>query len=304
MLLPQKISVIISTYTLERGEDVLACIRSIKNQTLLPDEIILVLDPKEELITFFKEIIPKDVKLVISHGFGLSQARNSGVRAAMGDIIVFIDDDAVAEKKWLENLVKNYDSSCIVSVGGLIKPLWSKKKPIWFPDELLWTIGCCYKGLPKEKSHVRNAIGCNMSFRKIVFNNVGFFKENVGRFGTTLLAGEEAEFSMRIIEKTSVDSIIYDPSCLVYHRVPESRTKLGYVLRRSFYEGLSKAIIAKINKNKNLSTENDYLKYLLTKAIPNKIKNFYKIENVLQLFVLVLSSIAVGIGYFLGKFKM
>ena len=298
----EKISVIVSTYTQERSDDVLKCISSLKVQTILPDEIILVLDPKNDLINFYKKIVPEDVKIVISDGFGLSEARNAGIKNSTGDLIFFIDDDAFAEKDWLENMVTVFRNPDVKSVGGLIRPVWNLGKPFWFPDELLWTIGCCYKGLPEEKSKIRNAIGCNMGFRSDVFNRIGFFKENIGRFGKTLLAGEEAEISMRIIKQYTEDSIIYDPLSIVYHRVPESRTKLSYVLRRSFYEGVSKSIISKTCGNTGLSTENSYLKYLLTKAIPKKLKYFYDPKNIVQLFVLVMSSGAVGIGYFIGKF--
>jgi GT2 family glycosyltransferase len=268
MGMSEKVSIIISTYSMERKDYVLDCINSIKNQTLLPDEILLILDPLDDLISFYQKIIPDDVKIVKSNDFGLSKARNTGITIAEGEILVFIDDDAVAEKSWLNNLISNFSSKKIFAVGGLIRPLWEKNKPYWFPEELLWTIGCCYKGLPTKKSKIRNPIGCNMAFRKIVFDKVGFFKEKIGRLGKVLLAGEEAEFSLRIIEKLSEDAIIYDPSAIVYHNVPRSRAKLRYVLRRSFYEGVSKAIITKMESNTKLSTESSYIKYFLTKSIP------------------------------------
>lgn len=77
----------------------------------MPNEILLILDPVDELIEFYSDIVPKDVKIVKSSDFGLSNARNTGIEYAKGDIIAFIDDDAWADRRWLENMLKNYENS-------------------------------------------------------------------------------------------------------------------------------------------------------------------------------------------------
>jgi GT2 family glycosyltransferase len=301
--LQENVSVIISTYSKDMLNLVLDCIESIKKQSLLPKEIILVLDPCQSLVDFYKSQLPSDIKIVISEEFGLSEARNAGVKSAKVDIVAFIDDDAIAEKNWLENLVKNYDNPSVAGAGGLIKPLWEEKRPKWFPEEIYWVIGCSYKGLPECKTNVRNPIGCNMSFRRSVFEKVGNFKPNIGRFGKKLLAGEEMEFSVRVLGKIENSTIVYDPSAVVYHRVRKNRTDLIYVLRRSFYEGMSKALIinSKSKKLKVLSSEAGYLSYLLKTAVPSRLLRIYKFENFCQFAILFLSSVAVLMGFFLGK---
>jgi len=93
-------SVIISTYTRERVNDVKRCIESLYNQTLKPYEVILVLDPDDELVKFYKkELSDLDVKIVKSDKYGLSSARNKGVEVAESDFIAFIDDDAYIYQK-------------------------------------------------------------------------------------------------------------------------------------------------------------------------------------------------------------
>ncbi|MBC7115164.1 MAG: glycosyltransferase family 2 protein, partial [Archaeoglobi archaeon] len=90
-----KVSVIISTYTQERFEDVLKCLEHIKKQTRKPDEVILVLDPKEDLYEFYYERLgDENIMIISADDSGLSNARNAGVKASSGEIIVFIDDDA------------------------------------------------------------------------------------------------------------------------------------------------------------------------------------------------------------------
>lgn len=296
---------VISTYATERLNYVLSCVESLKRQTLLPREIILVLDPDKRLLEFYESRMPKDVKIFVSEGFGLSYARNAGAKNAERKIIAFIDDDAVADANWLENLVKNYDDSHVVGVGGFIKPVWESSRPVWFPEELDWIVGCSYKGLPEHKIYVRNPIGCNMSFRKDIFEKVGCFKASIGRVGKKPMAGEEAELSLRILEKIPGSKIVYDPWAVVYHRVPKSRTSLRYLLKRSFYEGYSKALIAshKSNPVKALSTEDQYLRGLLKVAIPSRLKRIYKLRNISQLLTLLASFFMVVAGYFVGRLK-
>jgi len=289
-----KVSIIVSTYTKDRCKDVLRCIDSLLNQTVKPGEILLVLDPVEDLIQFYKKVIPNEVKIVISSGFGLSNARNTGIMSASGDIIAFIDDDAWADGKWLERMIENYLDEDVYCVGGRIIPVFENGRPKWLPEELDWIVGCTYKGLPEVKSKIRNPIGANMSFRREAFEIAGLFKEEVGRYGKKLLSGEEAEFAMRLKKLKPDSKIIYDPSAVVYHRVPKSRTKIRYALKRAFYEGYSKALLS---KEHNLEMESKYFIYLMHTLI-NKISKFKFIEAFGIVFIVTF----VGVGNLTGRF--
>jgi GT2 family glycosyltransferase len=302
----KEVSVVISTYAMDRLSSVLACIESLKRQTLLPKDVILVLDPDQKLIEFYKSRVPDDVKIVVSEGYGLSHARNAGVKNAEGEIVAFIDDDAVADEKWLENLVKNYDDPHIVGVGGFVEPMWERDRPMWFPEELDWMVGCSYKGLPKCKTYVRNPIGCNMSFREDVFDRVGYFRVNIGRIATNLISGEDTEFSIRILQNLTDSRIVYDPSAIVYHRVPRTRVSLKYLMKRAFYGGFSVAVIVnsiKSNPINVLSVEDRYLRYLLKVSIPLRVKRVHELKNILQLFALLTSIFLVLVGYFFGRLR-
>jgi len=297
------ISVVISTYTKERFRYLSDCIRSLKRQTLPPREIILVLDPYEELVRFYKSQVPADIRLVVSEKPGLSYARNVGVKNARGGIVAFIDDDAIADEKWLENMIRNYEDPYVLSVGGLVKPLWEKRSPKWFPEELNWIVGCSYKGLPESRTSIRNHLGCNMSFRKFAFEKAGVFRTDIGRAGNKLSANEDTEFCIRVAEKFSDYKILYDPTSFVCHRVPNSRANLKYVARRSFSEGISKATISKNKSNptKMLAVECNYFKNLLSRAIPKRLIHCYKPENFSQFLALILSTSLVLLGYLAGK---
>jgi len=291
-----KVSVIVSTYTKDRHSDVLQCLNSLFNQTRKPSEIILVLDPVDDLIEFYSGVVPDGVKIVASSGFGLSNARNTGIENSSGDFIAFIDDDAWADERWLENLLKNFGEEKVWVAGGKIVPVFDKGRPRWLAEELNWIVGCTYRGMPEKRAEVRNPIGANMAFRREVFEVAGKFRTEVGRYGKKLLGSEEAELCLRLKKLRPDAKIIYDPSAVVYHRAPESRAKLRYALKRAYYEGYSKAILGGEHE---LGEEKDYLNYLLIVAVPRKIKKM----QILQALAILMTIFAVGLGNFVVKLR-
>jgi glycosyltransferase involved in cell wall biosynthesis len=299
----ERVSVIVSTYSKSNLNLVLNCLDSLEKQSLKPCETLLVLDPCPDLVEFYRSRLPDRFNIVVSNMCGLSNARNAGIKAAKGEIVAFIDDDAVAASDWLKNLVRNYIDTSIMGAGGLIKPLWESGHPSWFPDELNWIVGCSYKGLPENRSYVRNPIGCNMSFRKVVFEKVGYFKSDIGRFGKMLLDGEEPELSLRILNGIPKSKIIYDPAAIVYHRVQKKRARIDYMFKRSFFQGLSKAIVANQSRrfDKSMAVENEYVKYLIGEAIPARLKKIYEPQSFSQLAVILFCTTGVFVGFALGK---
>ena len=298
------ISVVISTYSKEKKDQVLDCIRSLHNQTFSPNEILLVLDRDAELVHFFKSVVPVDVDIVLSDGYGLSYARNAGVKQAKSEIIAFIDDDAVADKDWLRNIFGNYSDPSVVGVGGLVTPLLAEGKSFdWFPEELNWIIGCSYKGQCNRREAIRNPIGCNMSFRRSIFADVGYFRKDVGRLGKVLLDGEEPEFSSRVLKKIPDGKIINEPSAVVFHNVSPQRMTIKYLWKRSFFQGFSKALINETlsESTQGLNVERHYLNYLLTSSVKSRLNRFFSLKNVIQLIKLLTSSFLVFAGFVIGK---
>lgn len=297
--MPEECSVIVSTYSKNRLAYVIKCVESLRKQSRPPEEIILVLDPDQELFDLYKSKVPPYVKIIMCDQKGLSNARNAGIDKGEGSILAFIDDDAIADELWLERLLENFNESSVVGAGGIIKPLWEGRNPVWFPEELYWIIGCSYKGLPEHRARVRNPIGCNMSFRKSSFARAGYFRSDIGRFGKKLLAGEETELSMRMLREIPDSRIIYDPSAIVYHSVEKDRKSLIYLFKRSFYEGVSKAIIgnSRSSPSASLLSEDQYLKYLLKKSIPTRLRRIFHPANLCHLVVLCFSVSAVVAGY-------
>jgi GT2 family glycosyltransferase len=147
----------------------------------------------------------RNIRVVASaKSVGVSGARDLGIGLAQGDILAFIDDDAVAEKEWIEGLVNTYQKHNAFAVGGKILPIWLSGKPDYLPEELFWLVGLTYDGYDKGgATEVRNALGCNMSFKREVFEMVGGFRQGLGfaMKGTSYIQGEEPELALRMKAK-------------------------------------------------------------------------------------------------------
>lgn len=308
-----RISVIICCYSIERFVDILAAIDSIIDQTHPNREVVLVVDRNNELYDKLSSALTNSmVHIVFSKNAGLSEARNAGIVSASGDVIAFLDDDAVADKEWLKNLVINYDDPNIIGVGGNIKPLWVDDPPVWLPKELYWTIGCIYKGHPEEKTEIRNTFGSNISFKREIFDRIGGFNDKIGRIDEKSYTAEEMEFSSRALSLIPGSKIIYDPRAIVHHRIYTERQKLKNILKRAYGEGKSKAYVAKILKQKAivniLSKENDYLIYLISESIPQYLGKTIRGKNIgrnlAKILILTLTASIVLGGYIRGRLRL
>jgi len=253
------ISVVICAYTEERWNDLTAAIESLRRQSLAPAEIIVAVDHNPRLLDRIQAHARDVVAVANRQTPGLSGARNSGIAAAGGEVIAFMDEDAAAAPNWLERLATGYISQRVLGVGGAIEPMWSSARPDWFPEEFDWVVGCTYRGMPRHASAVRNLIGCNMSFRRRVFESLGGFRDGIGRVGARPLGCEETELCIRLRQRWPTSIVFYEPSARVYHRVPASRARWRYFHARCYHEGLSKALVARlVGSDDGLASERTY----------------------------------------------
>src|SRR5436309_12820458 len=116
------VSVIICAYNEERWDDLVAAVSSLHRQTHRPEEIIVVIDHNPDLLARAQAELREVVILANAGQPGLSGARNSGIAAARGDVIAFLDDDAIASPEWIEHLIASYARSEVVGAGGAIVP--------------------------------------------------------------------------------------------------------------------------------------------------------------------------------------
>lgn len=256
-------SVVICAYASARWPQIEEAIRSIEVQPTV-DEVVLVVDHNPELLERSRQAWPTHHVVANRFGQGLSGARNTGIIESAGDVIAFLDDDAVAVGDWMERLLEPFDQPGVGGVGGRVLPAWVAEQPPWFPSEFLWVVGCSYVGQPERSTTIRNPIGANMAFRREVFERVGGFREEIGRVGTVPLGCEETELSIRA--GAAGYTIVYQPDAIVHHLVPDSRGVVRYFLQRCLAEGMSKATVSSMAGSVDgLSSERSYL----TRTLPS-----------------------------------
>lgn len=266
---PRTVTVVICTYTERRWNSLLDAVGSLRTQRRLPDQCLVVIDNNEQLLRKAQLSFPNDIDVHASmERPGLSGARNTGVNLATSDVVAFLDDDAEADPGWLEELLAQY-SPHVAGAGGVALPVWpASDRPRWFPPEFDWVVGCSYRGLPTTVAPQRNLLGAAMSFRRSVFDEVGYFDTAMGRLGSVPLGCEETEFSLRVRRILVGTELMHVPLATVRHHVGAERAKVGYFLRRCYAEGISKAAVAqRAGSEQALSSERRYILSTLPRGV-------------------------------------
>ncbi|GAA1767357.1 glycosyltransferase family 2 protein [Kocuria aegyptia] len=239
-----KISVVVCAFSEQRWDELCAAIASLEQQSLVPEDVVLVIDHNDRLFERALEVFDRATIMRNTAEKGLSGARNTGTEAARGSIILFLDDDATADRRWVERMVAPLEDPDIVGVGGTALPAWEGgAAPPWFPEEFYWVVGCSYRGLPTHRAQIRNPIGATMAFRASSLRECGGFASTLGRVGDKPVGCEETDLSLRIAAAQPQSRVILARDAVVHHRVPRQRQTASYFLRRCYWEGVSKAVL-------------------------------------------------------------
>ena len=145
-----------------------------------------------------------------NHPRGASAARNTGVAAARGSIVAFIDDDAIPEPDWLRRLVAAYADERVGAVGGAVyhlstgTPQCTGSKANRFGRD---------RAMPPERGlgprEYVVLIECNMSVRRRVMEELGGFDPAIRIYG------EGVDLCIRIAEAGY--GVRFIPSAIVWH---------------------------------------------------------------------------------------
>jgi glycosyltransferase involved in cell wall biosynthesis len=243
---PIKASVVICTHN--RAGDLDKTCRHLLDSMAISDRCELVLvdsastDNTHQVVLALSEEYPDRFRAVAEDQQGLSIARNSGIRNSTGEIVVFVDDDALPCRSWLESLVGEFHSPQTWAAGGPVIPQISAQFPEWFSALFLpylsaWDLGdrgqdLTYNNYPR---------GTNIAFRRTAFDHLGRFMPQLGRKGRSLRSCEEIEFCLRI--ERAGHKIRYVPEAQVHHKVDIERLSASWMINRFRAQGFSEAIM-------------------------------------------------------------
>ncbi|GHU47538.1 hypothetical protein FACS1894200_03070 [Spirochaetia bacterium] len=115
----KSVSLIINTYN--RRPFLTNTLTSLKYLRYPELEIICVNGPSTDGTDELLRDWAGQIKLLDCSETNLSMSRNIGIRAATGDIVCFIDDDAIPEPNWLNNLTAVFDRPKVAAAGGFIR---------------------------------------------------------------------------------------------------------------------------------------------------------------------------------------
>ncbi len=146
-----------------------------------------------------------DVRLIRTANRGLSNARNTGLAAATGEIVAYLDDDAYPDPQWIEYLAAAFETTNHAGVGGPNIPPSG--------DGLL---ADCIANAPGGPVHVllsdrvaEHIPGCNMAFRKDRLQAIGGFDPQFR------VAGDDVDVCWRLQERGW--TLGFHPGAMVWH---------------------------------------------------------------------------------------
>jgi len=208
-------------------------------------EILLVdnncTDNTREICEAFAKAHPEvNFRYVTEPEQGLSAARNKGIKDAKGDVIVYVDDDALVDPHYLRTYAEWFEAHPeTMACGGPIEPLYETSEPTWMTPYIkaLLTAWMNYGDKVREYPKGRYPGGGNAAYRKEVFDKVGLFNTALGRKGGNLMGSEEKDIFDKMHSLGM--QVLYLPTPVLHHIIPQAKLEPDYFYRLTTQIGIS-----------------------------------------------------------------
>jgi glycosyltransferase involved in cell wall biosynthesis len=188
---------------------------------------------------------------------GLSFGRNKGISLARGTYLSYIDDDGIAKKDYVSQ-IKHYTEQYpdYLAMGGKVLPTYETGiEPNWMSKYIERIISVVNLGDEVKELHKTYPVGCNMIFKKEIF-------DRVGRFNTELKLRSDDKYIFLKIRQEGF-KVLYLPKVVVWHFIDAFRTTPEYVKKVSRLNGEAEYIrIKSTGKNCPWSMITRLLDYL------------------------------------------
>lgn len=190
-------------------------------------------DRTAQTIREYETRFPGKVKYVLEQKQGKTFALNRGIQEAKGQVLVFTDDDIVADPHWLAAIVQCFSSYSCDAVGGRVLPVYPQGTPSWVKENAVKMAGgvVIYDQGPDSKridGSAERFIGANIAVKREIFDECGMFREDLGP-GQKMMGGEDSELFYRLLNRKKV--IYYCAQALIWHPVDPKRLTLGHMAR-------------------------------------------------------------------------
>ncbi len=231
-----KVTVILCTYN--RSRALASALESVA-ASRMPESVdweLLVIDNNSkdqtrEVVEEFVQKYPGRFRYFFEARQGKSCALNSGIRESRGEILAFMDDDVTVEPDWLYELIKPLADAQWAGTGGRVYLPIDFSPPSWMALEghhSLVSILALFDLGSDPVPLTTPPIGNNMAFRKAIFTKYGGFRTDLGPSPGSEIRHEDTELGLRVLR--GGEKILYVPSAIVRHAVPEGRLKKEYFL--------------------------------------------------------------------------
>ena len=234
--------------TLNRAGELQTTLASLRTQrTDFPYEIIVVdNNSADQTKTVVATVAASDPRVRYVHApvRGISFARNAGVAASRGVILVFADDDITAPPSWLAALVGTYaahpDAWCVG--GRILLELPVRDVPTWFDARLAFYLTCLDLGMGVVRRHYpEDVYAANFSVTREALRRVGLFNPSLGSRGDRKIAADETELIWRI--QRAGGAVYYCGGAMVVHRVPPSRLTKRFFRWQAYWQGRAQGLL-------------------------------------------------------------
>jgi len=185
---------------------------------------------------------------------GKSNALNRALSVARGEIFMVLDDDVVIQSNCLAKHAEAHTATQFAAIQGRIL---AGKDSLGNPADAnrLREYNIPLIDYGEEIVAIRGLTGTNMSFKRVVFEKVGFFDPRLGPGAAGF--SEDTEYSIRI--RKAGFKIGYTPHAIVYHELNPSRYGRVYNRAVEYRKGVSRSVYRRDS--------------VLTKVLPNLFAN-------------------------------
>lgn len=243
--LTKKLSVVLCTHKI--SDTLKACMESLCNQQANPDEFEIVFVNNNIRETALKEYVQEirqkypeiSVNYITAPQKGLSFARNCGMWAAKGEIILYVDDDSIAKNNVVSETIKSFEERpSLGACGGQVLLTVPESAGELVNDKTigLWSnLKIEGKGFRYAKDYGEFPYGANFAVRNECLRMIGGFRCNYGRVGNNFAGGEETLvcFMMDQIHM----KVGLNADSIVEHRVAPDRFTAEHI-EKTTYSGI------------------------------------------------------------------